>query len=362
MRIKPFESIEDIVDSVKTVEQAAGIKDEPAVHVARKEERYKDRSRKTGKGILRARKVTEFVSSKKWKFWGQVGVWWSCGKMGHEVTGCPDLGKAKSDGKPKVKEASVVNTASVKPLPARKLPVVDWEIDTRKQGDQGETISCLLDTGSEITMARTEMKEFAENVCMTDVGFSGVGTKGTAKEAGTLRMKVGEEWLDLGVHFVETIPKGLDVIVGLDNQLNCVDLERGEGKLGRHYFSFHMQEDKKEEDEIAKAAGGDKDLKALLEKNLKLFAGDEKYFPLSKLHPVKIKLLPNARPVKVPPHHMSPKDEQMIEEKIGEMAAKGLLERIRDPKWVFPFFVAKGKGRRKGKKRTAVDFRRLNPW
>jgi len=94
----------------------------------------------------------------------------------------------------------------------------------------------------------------------------------------------------------------------------------------------------------------------------KLFAGDEKDFPLSKLPPVKIELLPDARPVKVPPHHRSLEDEQMIEEVIGEMAAKGLLERIRDPEWVFPFFVAKGQGRRKGKKRTAVDFRRLNPW
>jgi hypothetical protein len=102
-------------------------------------------------------------------------------------------------------------------------------------------------------------------------------------------------------------------------------------------------------------------LKALLERYSKLFAGDEKDFPLSKLPPVKIELLPDARPVKVPPHHMSPEDEQMIEEEIREMAAKGLLERIRDPKWVFPFFVARRKGRRKGKKRTAVDFRRLNP-
>jgi len=39
MRIKPFKSIEDIIDSVKAIEQAAGVKDEPAVHVARKEER-----------------------------------------------------------------------------------------------------------------------------------------------------------------------------------------------------------------------------------------------------------------------------------------------------------------------------------
>jgi len=150
MRIKPFKKIEDIIDSVKTFGEAAGIKDEPAVHVARKGKRYKDRSRKPGKGILRARKVTKFASSKKWKFWGQVGVCWSCGKMGHKVAGCPDLGKAKSDEKPKVKEAPAVNTASVEPLPARKLPVIDWEIDNREEGDQSETISCLLDTGSEI--------------------------------------------------------------------------------------------------------------------------------------------------------------------------------------------------------------------
>jgi hypothetical protein len=55
---------------------------------------------------------------------------------------------------------------------------------------------------------------------------------------------------------------GLEVIVGLDNQINCVDLEWGEGTLGRHYDSFHMQEDKKEEDEIAKAAGADKVLRS----------------------------------------------------------------------------------------------------
>ena len=64
--------------------------------------------------------------------------------------------------------------------------MVHWEIDTRDEGDQSETISCLLDTGSDITMARTEMKDFAENVCMTDVGFSGVGSKGNGKETGML--------------------------------------------------------------------------------------------------------------------------------------------------------------------------------
>ena len=75
--------------------------------------------------------------------------------MEHKVAGCPDLGKAKSDEKPKVKEAPAVNTASVKPLPARKLPVVDWE-----EGDQSETISCLLHTGSEITNGHDRDERF----------------------------------------------------------------------------------------------------------------------------------------------------------------------------------------------------------
>jgi hypothetical protein len=46
-------------------------------------------------------------------------------------------------------------------------------------------------------MARTVVKDFSENVCVTDVGFSGVGSKGTAKETGTIRMKVGEKWVDI---------------------------------------------------------------------------------------------------------------------------------------------------------------------
>jgi len=75
------------------------------------------------------------------------------------VADCPDLGKAKTNEKPKVKEAPAVNTASVEHLPARKLPVVDWEIDFREEGDRSETMSCLLDTGSEITAKETERFE-----------------------------------------------------------------------------------------------------------------------------------------------------------------------------------------------------------
>ena len=41
---------------------------------------------------------------------------------------------------------------------------------------------------------------------------------------------------------------------------------------------------------------------------------------------------------------MAPEDEQMIEDEIAEMAAKGILRKVTNPQWTFPFFVAKGKG------------------
>jgi hypothetical protein len=43
------------------------------------------------------------------------------------------------------------------------------------------------------------------------------------------------------------------------------------------------------------------------------------------------------------------------------MASKGILKKVKNPQWAFPFFVSKGGGWRKHKKRTAVDLRRLNP-
>jgi hypothetical protein len=126
----------------------------------------------------------------------------------HKVAGCPDLGKAKSDENPKVKEVPAVNTASLEPLPARKLLVVDWEIDTREEGDQGETISCLLDTGSEITMARTDMKDFAENVCMIDVGFSEVGLKGgLLRKLERFELKLAKSGLTLGCILWKRFPR-----------------------------------------------------------------------------------------------------------------------------------------------------------
>jgi hypothetical protein len=41
---------------------------------------------------------------------------------------------------------------------------------------------------------------------------------------------------------------------------------------------------------------------------------------------------------------MAPEEEQLIEDDIAEMAAQGILKKVKNPEWAFPFFVAKGRG------------------
>jgi hypothetical protein len=55
---------------------------------------------------------------------------------------------------------------------------------------------------------------------------------------------------------------------------------------------------------------------------------------------------------------MSAEDEQILEESV-KMLEKGIGERFKSSKWVFHFFIARGKShssRRKAKKRSGVDF------
>ena len=103
-------------------------------------------------------------------------------------------------------------------------------------------------------------------------------------------------------------------------------------------------------------------MKQILQKYPENIAGNETHYPLSKVPPVEIEDQSVARQIKVPAHRLPTDEEEMVQDGIAEMAAKGILKKIQDPKGVFPFFFEKIKGSLKAKKRTAVDFRRLNPW
>jgi hypothetical protein len=127
-----------------------------------------------------------------------------------------------------------------------------------------------------------------------------------------------------------------------------VDIKTEEASLGRHPLASQIQENP--------------NLKQVLEKYHEVIAGSDTCYPLSKVPSVDIGLQPEARTVNVPPQELPPDEELIVEDEIAEMAARGILKKIRDPKWVFPLFVAKGMGRRNAKKRAAIDFGRLNAW
>ena len=84
------------------------------------------------------------------------------------------------------------------------LHVANLEIDTRGEEDQ-KVASCWLGIGSEITLARTDLKKYADELRSTEVGFSGVRSYGASKEIGVLKLKFEDNWVDLGVHFVDKI-------------------------------------------------------------------------------------------------------------------------------------------------------------
>jgi hypothetical protein len=107
-----------------------------------------------------------------------------------------------------------------------------------------------------------------------------VGSAGASKEKGTLWIRWGTAWIDMEAHFVSSIPKGMDMIIGLDNNLTAVNLNARGATIGRHSFVFQVHEEVKTPEE--KAAGGDKELAVLLKQFKKVFAGGDKYYPLSK--------------------------------------------------------------------------------
>jgi hypothetical protein len=86
IRVKPFESIEEILEVVKLLEESARIKDGPIANVAKKEDRYKDRRKRAERPWERDKaregretdtpyrpvKPVAAVPIKNW-FWNQPG-------------------------------------------------------------------------------------------------------------------------------------------------------------------------------------------------------------------------------------------------------------------------------------------------
>jgi hypothetical protein len=67
-------------------------------------------------------------------------------------------------------------------------------------------------------------------------------------------------------------------------------------------------------------------LNEILEKHQEVFAL-EKWSAASDLPPVEIELLPGASPMRLPPHHMSAEDEQILEEEVRDAGQRNCRTR-----------------------------------
>ena len=359
-RIAPLTSAKEILRVEMALEEADGIA-QPSVNFSSRTPVYKPKkqrvnrtppSRKTKahpKASASTTSTPATVTSKEVSLHEKRSLeCWICGELEHKARVYPLLAKFK------VNTVSQSENAMVPFLLLAPAKLMNQETGIKQE------INRPRDTGSELSMTRMEIQDCSAKVTSNTLAFSGAGSKGDSVFAGDEIVEFGREKIYLSMQFVETLPKGIGMIIGLDNDLTMVDLEDSLAKIRKQRFNLNVLQKEKKPKE-PKKSGDNAKLEEVIKKHEESFVGDETYFPLCRLEPIPIDVILEAKRFKIAPHHISAEDEEMIQCEIAEMASKGFLKRVKDSKWYFSFLAVKEKGRRRGKKRTAVDFRRLNP-
>ena len=107
---------------------------------------------------------------------------------------------------------------------------------------QTRKVSCLLDIGSDLPIASTELKDFRQDIEEDQVCFSIVRSYGTSKESGTLSIKFGSvPWEEVVAYFAR-LPAGIDVLLGLDGGLNKVDVAKKEARIKAQTLSSKFKQ------------------------------------------------------------------------------------------------------------------------
>jgi hypothetical protein len=148
--------------------------------------------------------------------------------------------------------------------------------------------------------------------------------------------------------------KDLDGIIGMDSGLQSIDMEEKNFKWNDVLYSFSISKSTKPLD------NGESKLKELLKDHESIFRKDEEYSTISNLPPIDLKLVDKATPIKIKPFPMTEADVKTIEDEIGTMLKAGIVTPIENPAWGFPMFVTSSNPPRYRKRRTVIDFRKLN--
>ena len=217
----------------------------------------------------------------------------------------------------------------------------------------GEVYKFLLDTASQLSLCKESMLKHADQLLDQELLFSGVASEGRSSHRGVLNIpKVGKIWFS-GVPDISL--NGFDAIIGLDSGLDSVLMKDKVFSIRGRAVSY----------QVGVSRGQDKnaEIQAAIDKVLASFEDvftETPYQSVSTLEPLELKLKPGSKPIRRKPIPLSGEDMKMVEDEISALLERKIIEPIKNSDWSFPMFVTKQKPPMNRKKRTVVDFQKLN--
>jgi hypothetical protein len=276
-------------DLLEAFEESQGIKPKGKVNVGMK---YKDNSQRrkkfssyksgNSKGISGSASESKKKSSESKN---KKRACFICQSDNHLLSDCPYnsyKSKEKEAATVKKKQTNIATTTAVE----FELPTVKTILSGE---DENVEVNVLFDIGSDMSLIRAELTDFATEIFPNQITFAGVGSQGTCSESGNFELLLGKDYVSVEMSLVDSMPKGIDCILGLDSGLTLVDLEERTAKVRGSAVSFNILKDQ----EQTKTS-----LPEITEKYSQVFAV-ENWLSTSNLPAVPIELVKKPTPVKV---------------------------------------------------------------
>lgn len=72
-------------------------------------------------------------------------------------------------------------------------------------------VSIMLDTGSDTSLIRSELRPLANETFPNPIVFSGVGSQGSCAETGTFDVLLGKDYVTVETGITQSMPPGIKV-------------------------------------------------------------------------------------------------------------------------------------------------------
>ena len=219
-----------------------------------------------------------------------------CQSKDHMLADCPynSYRSSSNNGNNDEKSQQKERKTNATTIPDVELPTVKTLV---AGPEETKEVNVLFDTGSDTSLIRSELRDLATEVFPTQILFSGVGSQGSCTESGYFDILLGKDYLSVEFGIVDSMPKGIDCILGLDSGLSVVDLDERIAKVRGTAVSFNiLKQDQSSLTEIT-------------QKYSEVFAV-ENWSSTSNLPPVSIEVIEGSTPVRCP---VIPQTEEDVE-------------------------------------------------